>query len=84
VAILAVNGVAANATIDSGCNCALRTTAAFTNFHLLRFDVKRVGHPYDGFNLVSLVRSGSLPLTVERKVRITKMRARVDKYIRIC
>ena len=84
MAILAVSANAANATIDSGCNCALMTTAAFTIFHLLRFDVKKVGHPYDGFNLVSLVRSGSLSLIVERKVRITEMRARVDRYIRIC
>ena len=83
--ILAVSAVAANATIDFACSCVhTRTTVAFTHFHLLRSDVKRVGHPYDGFDLASLVRSDSLSLIVERKVRITKPRARVDRYIRIC
>jgi hypothetical protein len=34
--------------------------------------------------LASLVRSDSLSLTVEREARITKLKARVDRYIRIC
>jgi hypothetical protein len=80
VTILAVIADAVNAMIGAH----FKTLVAFTLFRLLRSDVKRVGHPYDGFYLASLVRSDSLSLTVEREARITKLKARVDRYIRIC